>query len=259
MGHLHSIYDSDSHFTINPITRAITNMSSQKTILMQYDHNSERFTFEIPRYIEGHDMSTCNRVEVHYVNVDTVTKTQNEGVYEISDLQISPESEEVVIGSWLISQNSTKLVGSLYFMVRFVCTTDGKIDYAWNTAICSINVSTGMYNSEIVVEEYADVLQQWYEELIGVFGDIESALDSIIAIQNSLMTITFTYAGTTYSALYGMTWKEWIDSEDGYNAGIFHYGDENIYTESGNRLINEDNEYQTINTVIVDGGRYRED
>ena len=65
MGHKHSVYDSDAHFSINPITKVIKNESSKKTTLVQGDHNSERFSFDIPRFIEGHDMMNCNLVEVH--------------------------------------------------------------------------------------------------------------------------------------------------------------------------------------------------
>lgn len=169
MAHIHSVYDSDSHFAISPITRTITNMSSRKTTLMQFDHNSERFTFELPRYIEGHDMSTCNRVEVHYLNIDATTKAQNEGVYEVEDLQVSPEDDNIVICSWLISQNATQYVGSINFILRFVCTSDNATNYAWHTAIFSgISVSTGMNNGEAVIEEYPDVLQQWYDRLMDV-------------------------------------------------------------------------------------------
>lgn len=166
MAHRHSVYDSDSHFAIDPITRTITNKSSRKTTLIQYDHNSERFTFEIPRYVEGHDMSTCNAVEIHYLNIEANTRLQNEGAYTVDDMQISPEDEEVVICSWLISQNATRYIGSLNFIVRFACLTDGVIDYAWNTAVYSgIAVSSGIYNSEIIVEQYEDVLEKWKAEL----------------------------------------------------------------------------------------------
>jgi len=60
MAHIHPVYDTDSHFTINPITREIKNESSTKTRLIQYDHNSERFSFDMPKTVEGHDMTLCN-------------------------------------------------------------------------------------------------------------------------------------------------------------------------------------------------------
>ena len=51
MAHSHAIIDDDLYFTIDPSTREIKN-ESQKVKLMQYDHNSEQFTFELPRFVE---------------------------------------------------------------------------------------------------------------------------------------------------------------------------------------------------------------
>lgn len=84
MGHLHSVYDTDNHFKVDGITRAITDISETKTSLVQHDHNSERFTFEIPRYIEGHDMLACNDVSVRYRNGATGGATK--GKYKVRRL-----------------------------------------------------------------------------------------------------------------------------------------------------------------------------
>lgn len=54
----------------------------------------------------------------------------------------------------------------------------------------------------------------------GYVGDLDTALDAIIAIQKELIgvtLITFTIDGVTYQAEEGMTWGEFIDSE--YNVG----------------------------------------
>lgn len=53
---VHDIVDSDPHFVIDPLTRKIIK-HTEKSILILGDHNSERFTFELPRYIQGHDMT----------------------------------------------------------------------------------------------------------------------------------------------------------------------------------------------------------
>ena len=86
-------------------------------------------------------------------------------------------------------------------------------------------------------------------------GDIETALDTILAIQNELtgetpvVTITFTIDGTVYTANDGMTWGEWIDSE--YNTdgliimdGVVHkngldvcYGEDCMQVESAYIII----------------------
>lgn len=187
MGHLHSVYDTDPHFQIKPDTREIINQSETKTKIMQYDHNSERFTFEIPRLVDGHDMTLCNRVEVHYINIDASTKETYSDVYEAEDVQVSPESEDVVIFSWLISQNATKFAGNLNFLVRFVCTDESAtVVYAWNTDIFkAITVSNGIYNSETAITQYTDILEQWKDSLFDA-GD---------SVMNNITT-----AGSTYVA-----------------------------------------------------------
>lgn len=166
MAHIHGVFDSDTHFVIDPITRQLKNETSKKASVVQFDHDSERFTFELPRIIEGHDMTTCNVVQVHYLNIEAKTKIENKGLYEVDDLQISPEDENTVICSWLISQNATQLDGSISFLVRFSCVTEGEPKYIWQTApYTAITVTTGINNSDYVVEEYADIIEQWREEL----------------------------------------------------------------------------------------------
>ena len=162
MAHKHSVYDTDPHFAIDPITRAITNLSTTKTQLMQYDHNSERFTFEIPRLVDGHDMTQCDKIEIHYINVDAATKESKADVYPVDDKQLSPASEDVVIFSWLISKNATGYAGTLNFLVRFVCLTGTIIDYVWSSDIHKgISVGGGMNNTAAITEDDSDVLEAW--------------------------------------------------------------------------------------------------
>lgn len=163
MAHKHSVYDSDSHFMINPTTRVIK--GTAKNTLIQLDHNSERFTFELPRLVEGHDMSVCDKVEVHFLASDSATGESFKGLYEVNDLQVSPDSDDVVIFSWLISQNATQYVGTLSFLIRFVCLTDDVVDYAWHTAIYSgISISSSYNHSATVAQEYVDLLEQWRQK-----------------------------------------------------------------------------------------------
>lgn len=176
MSHIHNVYDSDNKFIIDGISRAIKNASTSKTIVMQFDHNSEVFTFELPRYIEGHDMTECNRVEVHYLNIDSMTKQENEGVYLVNDLSVNADDDTKITCSWVISQNATRLVGSLNFLLRFICLTDDVIDYVWNTSIFSgIYVSKGIYNSDIVAEQYIDTIKAWENRLEVVENSIGSS------------------------------------------------------------------------------------
>lgn len=187
MSHLHIVHDSDAHFTIDPITRAIKNESPKVTVI-QHDHNSERFTFSIQKQVEGHDMSACNRVEIHYINIDASDKTKKAtGVYEADDLKTSSDDSGKVTFSWLLSRNATQYAGSLNFLIRFACITDGVEEYAWNTAIFqSITVGSGMYNGgEEVIEPYLDVIAQWKNDLFGVGDTQEQRLLTVSAEQQA--------------------------------------------------------------------------
>lgn len=213
----HSVYDTDTHFFINPTTRALINESSSKNTMIQYDHNSERITFEIPRYIEGHDMSLCDLIQVHYNNINSTTKEQNCGVYKVDDMQISPEDENIVILSWLISGNATKYVGSLNFLIRFACAADdGTLYYVWNTAIYSgISVSSGIYNGDVVAEEYTDILAQWEKELMNAGGE---GVNMVEEAANAAVDSITQYSEQVKASLP----KSWVESgipitlSDGY-------------------------------------------
>lgn len=193
MAHAHKVYDSDTHFIIDTVTREILNETSGKTILIQNDHNAERFTFRIPKLVEGHDMSKCNRIEIHYINVDSVTREKKSAnVYESNDVQTYTENgEEFITFSWLISENATKYVGNLSFCVVFKCTTsEGDVDYRWHSAINSkISIASSINNIEEATEGYSDIIAQWKAELFEAGGNsvvnVNVARDeAIAAIQN---------------------------------------------------------------------------
>lgn len=169
MGHNHPVIDADPHFKIDKTTRAITDASGKQSVLMQGDHNSERYTFEIPRYIDGHDMSLCDLVEIHYVNTDSNKRTENKGIYIVDDLQVSEtQPDEVVQFTWLISNAVTVNAGPLSFLIRFSCTEGGKTIYAWNTGINKDkSISLSMYNADTIQQEHPDLIAHIEEAIKG--------------------------------------------------------------------------------------------
>lgn len=168
--HEHSIYDTDPHFKIDPVTMAITT-EAKKLALMKGDHNCERFTFEMPKEIEGHDMLLCDKVEIHYINIESGGPGRVEDIHEVEDFQVSPASEEVLIFSWELDGNATKYPGTLAFAIVFKCT-DGDINtYQKSTdKFSGITVKDTINNSNAVVEEHSDILQQWYDKLVSAGG-----------------------------------------------------------------------------------------
>lgn len=183
---LSSVIDSDARFVVNGITRIISNNSSGKTVLIQGDHNSERLTFQVPRHVDGFDLSTCNVVQIHYINVSADKTKQGSDVYEVDDLAISSEDENAVTLSWLISSNATRYAGTLNFLIKFKCVNNaGKVVYVWNTAtFTGISVSSGIDNGEVVVEEYSDILESWRKKISYTAPDWNAAADEEGYIKN---------------------------------------------------------------------------
>lgn len=188
MAHIHSVYDTDGHFVIDPITRAITN-SSKKIKVMQGDHKSEHFTFEISKLVDGHNMTFCNKVEIHYINIDASDKSkQSADFYEAKNMKVSEDNNSVVTFLWELTRNATKYAGTLSFLIRFACTDDdGVEEYAWHTDIFqSITVGNGMNNATPeVIEPYIDVIAQWKANLFGVGDTEEQRLLAVSAEQQA--------------------------------------------------------------------------
>lgn len=177
MAHVHIIVDHDKHFIIDPITKKIQPENPEKNKLVRYDHNSERYTFEMDRMLEGHDMSLCDIVQIHYINVSSNKQKKNEDIYEVNDLGLLSGNEDRIAFTWLVSRNATMLDGILTFAIRFACSNGDSIDYELHTEIfSSISISnTIINNGQSIVEEYSDILNQWKKELFGIEGTIQTA------------------------------------------------------------------------------------
>lgn len=179
INHFPEEYDSDPHFTIDPDTRVLQYDSTEKLTIIQGDHNSEIFTFDLPRYVDGHDMTQCDLVRVHYINVDSNNNSnRSPGVYNVKDLQVSQDDENIVVCSWAVSKKATKYAGTLSFLVQFACTDGKKITYSWHTSVYNdVIITKGMDNAETESETYTDILHDWYLELL---GEGQSSLMSVV-------------------------------------------------------------------------------
>lgn len=177
--HEHPVMDTDIHLVIDPDDRTITNPTRERITIMQYDHNSERLTFELPRYIEEHDMTLCNRVRIHFDNIDGQTGAENADVAEVYDLQVDADNEDIVTCSWVIPRQATQLAGELSFLIQYMCVSDdGVVTYEWHTDIFEgVDVKTGRNNGDPVVIEYSNILEQWYQKLFG--GEIVGTVQTV--------------------------------------------------------------------------------
>lgn len=169
MAHTHPVIDSDYRFVINSTTREIST-TSDKLELIQGDHQSERITFEIPKIVEGHDMSLSDRIEVHYINIDRRTNATSRDVYIIDDAAVDGDK---LTFSWLVSGNATKYHGRLNFIILFECLDpDGNYTYKWNTEICKLlTIGEGISNTSAVIEDHSDILEKFKKEILEEAGE----------------------------------------------------------------------------------------
>lgn len=178
--HAQLVVDKDSkHFIIDPITRTIKNETTKLT-LIKNDHNSERFTFELPSEIEGHDMTKCNHVEVHFINVNGQNREKSMGMYPVDDFALMQTDPTKCTFSWLISNAVTTHAGTLNFAVRFACVNpdSAEVLYSWNTTIhTGIIIADSIYNSNVVVKSYVDILEQWWSKLQTQFTTLEASFE----------------------------------------------------------------------------------
>lgn len=192
--HIHRVYDTDARFVINPATRTITNKTEGKVVLIQGDHNSEEFTFEVPRYVEGHDMAQSTVAQVHYDNGDS------KGRYDSREVRVCEDDESKVSFTWLISCNATRNAGKLSFLVKFRCYEGGEVVYEWNTdAFEGFTVKPGKNYDEEVAEQGADAIEQMRTELA---QQVEDEVDEEFEKRIKTETWTFTLAdGSTVDKL----------------------------------------------------------
>lgn len=136
---------------------------------MQYDHESERYTIELPHYIDSHDMSLCNRVRLHFNNIDSETEVSYEDVAELDAPVVDAENEETVTITWLVPRHATQYAGNLSFLIQFMCVDDeANVTYEWHSDIFSdIEVKGGRNYGESVAIKYSSTLEKWYQKLFG--------------------------------------------------------------------------------------------
>lgn len=171
MAYNYGVKNTDPNFVIDSVTRSISQKSG-KSKVMQNDHNSECYGFEIPRFIDGHDMSLCD-ITIHYINVSSNKSSVVTGSYPVSDVSVVGDN---VVFTWLVSRNATGHNGTLNFAIGFERSTDGTVDYSWHTDIFKgITICETLYgDGSETVEPYSDVLTQWKTMLFGI-GDTEEA------------------------------------------------------------------------------------
>lgn len=228
MAHKHPVYDTDKHFVIDPITKRIST-ESPKIVLPQHSHRSERFTFEIPKEVEGHDMSLCNLVEVHFQNIDAANKENNSyGIYKVEDLQADGDT---VFGSWLIEGDSTYYAGGLIFALHFACLSDaGEIEYSLPTlSYSAITIGQTVWNNDTIAKQYPDTITEIEARITALEKDGTGGGSAVRVAEVELIAANWVGDASPYSQVVnvpGATANSQVDlTPDVEQLSIFHNKD----------------------------------
>ena len=265
--HTHPVPDTDTYFAIDPITRKIENPNRKKNVVMQYDHNSERITFELPRYIDGHDMLECTSVTVNVDNIEVVEFNEGEEIEsrvnsdapDITDLRAHPSDPEKVVCSWCISRNSTQLAGILSFHIEFKCVdSNGNVVYEWSTDDYEeIEVRARKKNGEAAVVPHADLLEQWRSR---IFGAGDSVMANIAAEGEAQVAAVKAESETQQNAveLKGAQTldsipEEYVEVDAMAEEAVRSKGDAIICEESGESIVLRDSSNDHIRGLKVFG------
>lgn len=181
--HSATVVDSDSACTIDTKTRIVSN-NTLKNVLIQFDHNSERVGFTMDRYVEGHDMTLCNKVSISYVN------GPSSGTYIVTDLKVSEDDSDKITFTWLVSRGATQNVGSLVFGINFRCTDEeSNVIYSWSTRACDLfSIVSGVNSSEgIDYNQYTDLIAYFQSQLDYILDRIDVGSKPEDAILYTLM------------------------------------------------------------------------
>lgn len=191
MAHLHEVKDSDKHFIIDPVTMAISNANHKKNKLMQGDHNSEVYTFELPKTIEGHEMMLCDKVELHFINNKSDKTAKSSDVYVVKDMHIDEKEQDKIIFTVTLDGKASKYEGSLWIRILFACTKDGVYTYKkWTEIFKDLAVGEGFENKTGVIEENSDLLLEWKHELEEQIANASVSQEQVEQIEKNTQDIS---------------------------------------------------------------------
>ena len=176
-----SVESEEPHIVIDD-NRIITVPDKLKRLAVQYDHDIETVTFDCPRYWDDLDMSQM-KIYINYLRSDTYT-----GTYKAQNITVDETDDTIMHFTWTVSKNVSMVFGKIVFLVC-VRKTDESGDEVnhWNSELCKdCYVSEGLeVDGEELKELYPDIIDQWYNEVLGVIGEMETFKEELIGMRDS--------------------------------------------------------------------------
>ena len=176
-----SVESEEPHIVIDD-NRIITVPDKLKRLAVQYDHDIETVTFDCPRYWDDLDMSQM-KIYINYLRSDTYT-----GTYKAQNITVDETDDTIMHFTWTVSKNVSMVFGKIVFLVcvRKTDESGNEVNH-WNSELCKdCYVSEGLeVDGEELKELYPDIIDQWYNEVLGVIGEVETFKEELIGMRDS--------------------------------------------------------------------------
>ena len=246
--------DANTRLVIDPVTRAIApKYRRQKAVYVaKGDHNSVLIAFEMPRYVDGYDMSAEeNSIQIHYANISSEDTTKYSkgfsGAEYVTVEEDEETGEEIVSFCWRLPGTATKYAGivSVGITVEQHAMVDDEMQeiYSWSTA---------PYGETIVwdsMDNTAETLEKEYSYLVTACNFLVTSMINEAIDSGTLdgVSVTHSWDGTVLN----VTSKSGTSSADLKGAK----GDRGLTGKSGVHIGNTEPTDPDINVwVNTEGG-----
>lgn len=145
----------DDILVVDLESRQINIPDTVENLGVESDDSVRVLHFKIPRYYYEVDLSEFS-IRINYKNTSGVG-----GAYDISNFAIE---EGMIKFDWVVARHVTVRRGNVVFNVCLRDVVNDVVEREFNTAIATLPVLEGLETGAYVVEEYADVFEQWMYE-----------------------------------------------------------------------------------------------
>ena len=179
-----TVITPDKTLYIDFDTRQILIPDSIHQLGVESDDDVKKLTFNVPRFYYGTDLAEFN-IYINYMNA------KKEGdIFEVFKDDVIIDAGNTLTFDWIVGRHAVAYKGTAIFnacMKKLQRDAEGNVvtdeegnvivEQEFNTTVAKLPVLEGLETGEAVVQEYADILMQWEEEL---FGIEDSATSNII-------------------------------------------------------------------------------
>lgn len=173
-------YKSTYRFTLD-IDKTVN--VSKKKITITKESNARFFSFEMPRYSDGYDLTSFPTIQFYYVNAKG---TSGRSVA----VNVSCSTDAIRFG-WLLDAAVTAVPGKLMFEVQVLGTTEEGKPYVWRSVPCDVlYVAESLSSDEEVVPD-----EDWTGAFLAKVGaKVEEANETVDDAKDLLQTAAATVA-----------------------------------------------------------------